>query len=259
MNPNAQPGAPESGPAQAPSGSLHAYDQPVAYDNNGQPLYAHPPTDQQVMYLSRPYQPPKQEISPEVQARAAESRKKYPQLNLSEGEYVITAINRHPIGLIQIWTVVVVLLALLGAAAAFLLAHADSISFLSSIGGSDALRIGSAMVISLFTVLFFVGGAVASYVYKDNTFYLTNESVIQEMRISLFAKHEQTASLGSIEDASYTQSGIIPTMFNFGTIRLSTPGDESTYTFNYVGNPKQHIATLNNAVEAFKNGRPVAG
>jgi hypothetical protein len=38
---------------------------------------------------------------------------------------------------------------------------------------------------------------------------------------------------------------------------LSTEGDETTYRFNYVTNPKYYIAILNNAVEAFKNGRPV--
>jgi hypothetical protein len=61
----------------------------------------------------------------------------------------------------------------------------------------------------------------------------------------------------NIEDASYVQQGVIQAMFNYGAIRLSTEGDETTYRFSYVTNPKQQIATLNNAVEAFKNGRPV--
>jgi hypothetical protein len=86
---------------------------------------------------------------------------------------------------------------------------------------------------------------------------LTNESVIQEIQLSLFSQHEQTISLGNIEDASYFQEGILQQMINYGTIRLSTQGDENTYRFTYASNPKQHIATLNNAVEAFKNGRPV--
>jgi hypothetical protein len=46
-------------------------------------------------------------------------------------------------------------------------------------------------------------------------------------------------------------------MFDYGSIRLSTEGDETTYRFNYVTAPKKQIAILNNAVEAFKNGRPV--
>lgn len=89
-------------------------------------------------------------------------------------------------------------------------------------------------------------------------FYLTNESVIQEIQTSIFSHTEQTVSLMNIEDASYNQRGVLQAMFNYGSIRLSTEGDETTYRFSFVANPKQEIATLNNAVEDFKNGRPVA-
>ena len=112
--------------------------------------------------------------------------------------------------------------------------------------------------ILLFALLVSLGTYVAYYVYNNNRFFLTNESVIQVIQPSLFTHDEQTVSLGNIEDASYTQQGVIQQLFNFGSIRLSTEGDETTYRFTYVANPKQHIATLNNAVEAFKNGRPVS-
>ena len=70
-------------------------------------------------------------------------------------------------------------------------------------------------------------------------------------------RREQTVSLGSIEDASFKQNGILQTVLDYGTIRLSTEGQETTYVFRYVAHPKKQIATLNNAIEAFKNGRPV--
>ena len=40
-------------------------------------------------------------------------------------------------------------------------------------------------------------------------------------------------------------------------MRLSTEGQETTYRFNYVERPKEQVAIVNNAVESFKNGRPV--
>ena len=102
-----------------------------------------------------------------------------------------------------------------------------------------------------------MGGAVALWIYLQNQFFLTNESVIQEIQESLFSRHEQTVSLGSIEDASFRQSGIIQTVFNYGTIRLSTEGEETTYIFHFVARPREQIAVINNAIEDFKNGRPV--
>jgi uncharacterized membrane protein YdbT with pleckstrin-like domain len=109
----------------------------------------------------------------------------------------------------------------------------------------------------LMILLFLIGGYIAVWIYNSNRFFLTNESVIQEIQTGLFSHYEQTVSLVNIEDASYVQQGVFQAMFNYGAIRLSTEGDETTYRFSYVANPKQQIATLNNAVESFKNGRPV--
>ena len=57
----------------------------------------------QPMYWSRPYDPQAPQITPEIQQKCEESRRRYPKLNLSDGEYVISDVKRHPIGLIGIW------------------------------------------------------------------------------------------------------------------------------------------------------------
>ena len=222
--------------------------QPVAYDKDGNPLYAAPP---KFVHLSRAVEPAEQPLSPETIRRHEESRKQYPHLNLSRGEYVLTAVRRHPIGLLKIWAIGFLFIL------AFMVMY-----FLSFVGPSATAELQQysgigAGVLTLMLILITAGVLVATYVYTANRFYLTNESVIQEIQSSLFSKHEQTVSLSNIEDASFKQGGILPTMLNYGTIRLSTEGDETTYRFSYVANPKHHIAALNNAVEAFKNGRPV--
>jgi hypothetical protein len=109
----------------------------------------------------------------------------------------------------------------------------------------------------LLILLFGIGGYISVWVYMNNRFFLTNESVIQELQQSLFIRKEQTVSLVNIEDASFDQRSILQTLLNYGSIRLSTEGDETTYRFTYVSNPKKQIEVLNNAVEAFKNGRPI--
>ncbi len=233
------------------------YDQPVAYDTNGKPLYARPEKKEkpapQVVHLSRPVEPEKPEVSPEAKARHDRSKRVYPYLNLSEGEYVINAVRRHPIGLIIPLAIGALIIAF---ALSILFNYAGFAEFFSLQG--DVAEASTVTVpILLFCILIGLGMFVVYYVYVNNKFFLTNESVIQEIQVSLFSRLEQTVSLSNIEDASYTQQGIIQLLFNYGSIRLSTEGDETTYRFTYVANPKMHIATLNNAVEAFKNGRPV--
>ncbi len=221
--------------------------QPVAYDKDGNPLYSQP----QFVHYSRAIEPLEQHISPEVERLHNESLKKYPNLNLSRGEYILSAVRRHPIGLFKIWAIG------LGLIITLLIIY--YLSFAGP-GASSDLRAFSAIALAILAVmliLIIAGTMVATYVYTSNRFYLTNESVIQEIQESLFIKHEQTVSLFNIEDASFKQGGILPVLLNYGMIRLSTEGDETTYRFSYVSNPKKEIAILNNAVESFKNGRPV--
>ena len=111
---------------------------------------------------------------------------------------------------------------------------------------------------TIFSVLCIFVAYAAVWVYRNNKFFLTNESVIQELQTTLLSRHEQTVSLADIEDASFRQEGFLAHTFGYGSIMLSTEGDETTYRFTFVANPKKEIATLNNAVEAFKNGRAFA-
>ena len=174
-------------------------------------------------------------------------------LNLSTGEYVITAVRRHPIGLILPLAAGTLLISV----ALALFFNYDVIADKLAVTGPLATVAGIAAPVWIFVAIVALGMFVSYYVYVNNRFFLTNESVIQEIQTSLFSRQEQTVSLSSIEDASYTQHGILQQVLDYGDIRLSTEGDETTYRFSYVASPKNHIARLNNAVEAFKNGRPV--
>lgn len=240
--------------------------RPVAYDAYGRPLYAHPAeqtvsndtteakpaTEPQVVYLSRAVDPHKQDISEIAQKKHLESLQKYPFLNLSEGEYVINAIRRHPIGLISIWGLVALAVVIILSLPA-LMAWLD----LSFISLSSSTIMSGTLILLLLLVLVVLGGIAATMIYDANRFFLTNESVIQHIQSGLFSKKDQTISLNNIEDASYRQHGILQTVLNYGSIRLSTEGEETTYRFYFVANPEEQIRLLNNAVEAFKNFRPI--
>jgi len=242
--------------------SSQDYEHPVAYDSEGRPLYAHPPTGTeqpedktQVVHMTRPTDPEKPVISDATKLKHERSAQVFPGLNLSDGEYVISAVRRHPIGLLMPLAVGFFLITL----SFIVLFNYDFIIQSLQINGEPINSVWVILPVILFLIIVSIGTYISYFVYANNKFFLTNESVIQEIQLSLFSKNEQTVSLADIEDASYTQIGIMQQIFNYGSIRLSTEGDETTYRFSYVANPKEHIAILNNAVEAFKNGRPVDG
>lgn len=236
------------------------FDKPIAYDAEGRPLYAAPPqpqptpsgTDHAVVHMARATEPVKPTISAELRQKHEESMRAFPGLNISEGEFVISAIRRHPIGLFVPAAITGILVAIIVAG----LANFEHIMTLMDL--PEVPDFGPTLLVGVLAILLVLaGGYIAIWVYLSNRFFLTNESVIQEVQQTLFSRLEQTVSLSNIEDASYTQTGLLQTMLNYGSIRLSTEGDETTYRFTYVYNPREEIATLNNAVEAFKNGRPV--
>lgn len=205
----------------------------------------------QPMYWSRPFDPQAPQITPEIQQKCEESRRRYPKLNLSDGEYIISDVKRHPIGLVGIWggaaVIVALMLAMLGM---FVQNDATGLS-------GQVPQALVAVIVLVVAVLIASGATALAWIYQANRFYLTNESVIQSIQYGLFSHREQTVSLANIEDASYTRHGIIQHFFNYGSIRLSTEGDETTYRFHFASQPQEQVKILNNAVEAFKNGRPI--
>lgn len=231
--------------------------EPVAYDREGRPLYAAPVStgggaqpESHTVYTQRAVA---HEGSEEVQRKHDEAAKRYPSLDLTDVEYVVDEVRRSNIGMLAP-----------GAISIFIVALIVSV-LISFPGMTNALGFdgtGAYLLVLLVGVLLIVliggSGYLAAWTYARNRLFLTNESVIQEIQTGLFSRRGQKASLGDIEDVSYRQEGIMQYLFNYGSIRLSTPGDETTYRFNYVDNPKEQVARINNAVADFKSGRPVS-
>lgn len=236
------------------------YNQPVAFDTNGRPLYAHPPEEshhskkdhaevlKRAVHIARAAEPEKQSLSAETVRKHMVSKKRYPKLNLTEGEYVIAVIKRHPVGLF-------LPMGLSGVMLVIIFAYLINYSNLYP-SGKPTFNDVASPAFALVALILLISYIIV-VVYSKNRLILTNESVIQETQSTLFAHHEQTVSLANVEDVSYTRNGIVQSMIDYGTVRLSTEGEETTYVFNYVASPKSQTRILHNAVEAFKNGRPI--
>lgn len=196
----------------------------------------------------------------EIQRLHEESLRRYPQLHLSPGEYVIFAVKRHPIGLLQIWGFVGLSILLVMVLVVLYAVSRAQLAQLMMLSVEQLPSPGLVSVPLLFVlVLFIIGGAISTFVYLDNRFYLTNESVIQVIRTNLLARREQTINLDNIEDASFRQRGLLQMLLNYGSLRLSTEGEETTYIFNFAANPRLYIGKINDAAEAFKRRRQAAG
>ncbi len=186
--------------------------------------------------------PPPKPIPESVRIRHDESMKLYPDLDLAPNEYVAIQVKRHPIGLIQIWLVTFVVFA------AFLLFTI----FFSSVGIFDNSAKPLIALVGLgMSVLTFFFGALATHIYQMNKFFVTNRRVINHIQRTLFSLRKQSIGLDGVEDVSYRQNGAMQTIFNYGSVRLATVGDETTYRFNFVKDPVSQIKTINQIIQDF--------
>lgn len=158
-----------------------------------------------------------------VKIRHERSVKDFPFLKLEENEYVEFAFKRARIwlnlilgslsaGLILI--LLAFLLVLLGQSSI----DSTGVSFLYIILGA---LLAAVLLAGLFTII----------VYRGNKLFVTNKHVIQMIMVSPLSNSLNMIDLSSIEDTSFSQNGIMQKIFGYGTFRLSTVGEETTYTF----------------------------
>lgn len=185
-----------------------------------------------------------------VRLRHARSKKDFPEITLEEDEYVELAIRRSKIGLFFIWLGVILGFAAL-TAALILFANGGASSSIFKINATSKHYL-YIMIFALY-VLVFLMGIVATITYASNKLYITNKRAIQMSMSSLFSKSVNVIDLVSIEDVSFKQNGLFEHIFQLGTIRMSTVGDETTYTFKYVNTPRDELDTITHLVHTIKS------
>lgn len=157
--------------------------------------------------------------------RHERSKKDFPGLNLEDGEYVEFAFSRARVCLYMIigatFTAVTIILL------AFLLTLLGQ-SMIDVMGRNFLFIILFALLASAAVI-----STIAFMIYRGNQLYITNKHVIQRVMTSPVAHSVNIIDLPSVEDASFHKNGILPSLFNYGTLRLATVGDETTYTFKY--------------------------
>jgi len=160
-----------------------------------------------------------------IKIRHERSKKDYPGLKLDEDEYVEYAFSRAKICLWMILGSLVAGLIVILLAFLFVLMSQAKIDEM----GKNFLFI---ILFALLAAAIIIG-IIAVRVFNGNKIYVTNKHIIQYVMDSIVSSSVNVIDLSMVEDASFKQENILQQMFHYGTFRLSTVGDETTYTFKY--------------------------
>ena len=180
--------------------------------------------------------------------RHLKSKKDFPYLSLEKGEYVELVITRSKYALLSIWFSAILVALLLTIVAIFLSKSQPNGTLLPGFSAGPAIGI----ILPFVYIFIFLIAIVATKVHNGNKLFITNKRAIQMLKTGLFDHSTNVVELSRIEDVSYKQSGLIESIFHYGTIRMSTVGDETTYTFPYVDTPTDELQTISHLVHIQK-------
>lgn len=187
-----------------------------------------------------------QHLTPAEQADHDRSVHDYPNISFSPTEYVVIDVQRSPWGIARVWLFALLIFLAMGAIA--ILMHRTS-----PIEMSTAVYAGLFIATIAATALV---GIVGTHIYRNNSFIVTNERVISHIQTTPFAVRTQNVELEHIEDCSVAQTTPAQHIFNYGSIRLSTVGDEQTYLFTFVDRPREQFSVINRVVQQVDEGEP---
>ncbi len=142
--------------------------------------------------------------------------------NLREDEELIAVLHSHPVTYLWSFTKTLLLIAVPLLFSGFFLSHA-----------------WSAVILLILELLALLYGFHAWFVWYFDSFLITSQRIIDIQQKSIFHRSVSETALSKIQDLSYTVPGFFGTLFNYGTIAVSTASDKQL-SLTFVSRP-QHI------------------
>jgi hypothetical protein len=168
----------------------------------------------------------------------------YPELDLDKNEYVLIDVDR---------TKLLPILTYIAAGSSYIICTV--IAFLDMNGQLGTPNGGLFSILCLFiTIVVTLVGCMGVWIYKCNQMIVSNQRIFSKMQESWFSFRMQSIELEHIEDISYSQSGIMANLFDYGSIRFSTVGNEHTYELTFVNKPEDQIKIIKKAVHDVDEG-----
>lgn len=185
--------------------------------------------------------------APQSQSSRSDGSDIHPLVVLQPGERVVCEIKRHPFGIITQYLMTGLLIVVALAVGLFV---APQLSNSSDTAQAAPLVYGALGILVIFALGFL---AVASSIYWKNRWIVTTDSITQILQPSLFGRQVSQLSMDDLEDITVQQTGVLQTMFNFGTLRAETAGERSKFVFIYCPNPNYYARQVLIAREEFMN------
>lgn len=156
--------------------------------------------------------------------------------SISHAETKVLDIHQHLFGLIVLYFQATVGLVLsLGIILIFLDSVLETIGYDQS--STRAITYFMALIAILVGLIFMI---IVARIYNANKLIVTDENITQVTQRGLFNRKVSELSMANVEDVTAQQHGVFATMFNFGTLKIETAGEQNNFQFSYCPNPNAY-------------------
>lgn len=144
----------------------------------------------------------------------------------AKGEHIEVFLRRHPITNVP-WILTAILMILAPLALSFA-------PFLEAF--PPRFQLVSILIWYLLTSAFILESTLQ---WLFNIYIVTDERIVDIDFHNLIYKEISDASLGRIQDVTYTMGGVVRTLFNYGNVMVQTAGAAPNFEFEAVPNPAE--------------------
>jgi len=147
---------------------------------------------------------------------------------VDKDETKLYEVRKHNFGIIIIYVQVV-----LGMSVAVVLSY---VLLPNLLGDLDQAILYANLFTALVLLITIVVIVFTTTIYRQNRLIVTDRNITQVLQYGLFSRKVSQLNIVNVEDVTSEQKGFIPTIFNFGTLKIETAGEQSNFNFNYCPN-----------------------
>jgi len=163
---------------------------------------------------------------------------------LEPGEKMIVVVKRTVVGLVIIYLEALAVVLALVAIGIFV-----APDLFGNLSDNSMKLVAAGMVFAIALLVLIL--LIVSYVYRQSRFIVTDRSLIQVLQKSLFIRTVSRLSMSNVEDVTAEQRGILPTMFNYGTLVVQTAGEMDNFVFPWCPDPNKYAHRILEARQAY--------
>ncbi|MDB5163514.1 MAG: hypothetical protein JWS12_131 [Candidatus Saccharibacteria bacterium] len=160
-------------------------------------------------------------------------------IEFDDKEQMVAEMHKHPIGLVFIIVPAILIIVIILSMSFALAANIHRID-LAGVARATTVRVAVLALGIILSIFIAIVSAIGVIVYRSSVVFLTNEKIAEVLYTSLFNRKTIQLGIGRVEDVTVLQKGILPRMFDFGTLIVETAGETELLKFPYIPKPSQN-------------------